>query len=107
MVCQGECFNKSFGLSSDLTSKEKLKPLVLLIKLTVYCGKVGWRLANKLNNVAQPIKKKKTERKKDSSFKELLNDINEYAYGHYNLEQETESLKHVKKLLDAYPLDLD
>ena len=70
------------------------KKLALQIKFQTFNNKIGWRLSD----AAKSIEVKNDFMQLDA----ISNDRD-----NYNLDRETESLKQVKKLLDAYPLELE
>lgn len=69
--------------------------LALQIKFKTFYNQIGWRLGGRL----------KAKSEIDVAKGQINIDAEEAEQ--YNLDRETESLKQVKKLLDAYPLELE
>ena len=114
MVCQGECFNRD-TLNANFKPNKINQCMSVQIEFQSFAGKVGWRL--------QKPDLSQSERDVPQRFHQLgeqkINTLNPLNPAHskvgkgktqitrVDLEKETESLKQVKKLLDAYPMELE
>ena len=100
MVCQGECFAK-VGDQATFDNSVFDDRLQLLVGFkTFYQQRIGWRLQSS-----------QTEHKPAAEMMDLHPTFQQVFNSEFkiesNLEEETVSLKQVKQLIDAYPLDLD
>lgn len=115
MVCQGECYNQEsdmesspFSYLTQYKANQIAGCMTLQLEFQSYAGKVGWRL--------QMGDRRKSDRFANPNALSMLKgpragaqDFNtqKTTTENVNLENETQSLKDVKRLLDAYPLDLE
>ena len=122
MVCQGECFRKQSELQVNCQNTIH-KNMSLLIEFQTYMGKVGWRLTSmsKKRRMKRRIHKgKDMDIRSATGFASKENptgnygpivpttvNLNNQNENSYSLKHQTESLRQVKQLVDAYPMDID
>ena len=117
MVCQGECYNtkgdSAFGAPYNPNAIAQC--MTMQIEFQSFAGKVGWRLqkADIRQNDRFSGGRNLPQRAQANSASTARPGNNELAskgtatFENVNLEDETKSLKQVKRLLDAYPMDLE
>jgi len=80
----------------------------LLVQFQSYVEKVGWRLENKDKRKRMRKARRQNTRELDKMATVLLRPENgTNKESQYSLKHQTESLRQVKQLVDAYPMDLD